>query len=164
MHYKSSRVRHLYCASALGHSTSIPPRRNLTKAGHYRLRCFCRPLGQKDEGMARCGKGHDHRGVHRESGWNVRASSGIPGRDRLSLMLSHRFRWVFCQLEVLRHCFPSNVRQALEGLPESLDETYERILKGINKANRRHAHRLLQCLAAPARSLRGGCRCPCSQF
>jgi hypothetical protein len=38
---------------------------------------------------------------------------------------------VFCQLEVLRHCFPSSVRQILEELPESLDETYERILKEI---------------------------------
>ena len=42
----------------------------------------------------------------------------------------------------------------LEELPESLDETYERILKGINKANRRHAHRLLQCLTVAVRPLR----------
>jgi len=39
-------------------------------------------------------------------------------------------------------------------LPESLDETYERILKAINKANQRHAHRLLQCLTVAIRPLR----------
>ncbi len=45
------------------------------------------------------------------------------------------------------------MRQILEELPESLDETYERILKSISKANRRYAHRLLQCLAAASRPL-----------
>ena len=42
----------------------------------------------------------------------------------------------------------------LEELPETLDETYERILRGINKANRDHAHRLLQCLTVAVRPLR----------
>ena len=42
----------------------------------------------------------------------------------------------------------------LKELPQSLDETYERILKGINKANQQHAHRLLQCLTVAARPLR----------
>ncbi|KAH8984849.1 hypothetical protein EDB92DRAFT_2116965 [Lactarius akahatsu] len=64
------------------------------------------------------------------------------------------FRWVFCQLEALRHCFPPNLRQFLNELPETLDETYERILKSINKAQRDNAHRLLQCLAVAARPLR----------
>jgi ankyrin repeat protein len=61
---------------------------------------------------------------------------------------------VFCQLEVLRHCFPSSVRHILEELPESLDETYERILREIRKPNQGHAHRLLQCLVAAVRPLR----------
>jgi ankyrin repeat protein len=39
-------------------------------------------------------------------------------------------------------------------LPESLDETYERILGAINKANWDHAHRLLQCLTVAVRPLR----------
>ena len=42
----------------------------------------------------------------------------------------------------------------LEELPKSLDETYERILKGINNTNREHAHRLLQCLTVAVRPLR----------
>jgi ankyrin repeat protein len=65
-----------------------------------------------------------------------------------------RFRWVFCQLEVLRHCFPANLRHTLEELPKSLDETYKRILGEINNANREHAYRLLQCLTVALRPLR----------
>ena len=42
----------------------------------------------------------------------------------------------------------------LEELPETLDETYERVLRGINKANRGHARRLLQCLTVALRPLR----------
>jgi hypothetical protein len=42
----------------------------------------------------------------------------------------------------------------LEELPETLDETYERILREINKANRDHAHRLLQCLTVAVCPLR----------
>src|SRR6266404_4864120 len=73
---------------------------------------------------------------------------------RRRLMLSPRFRWVFCQLEVLRHCFPANLRHVLEELPKSLDETYKRILKQIDNANRVHAYRLLQCLLVAIRPLR----------
>jgi len=64
------------------------------------------------------------------------------------------FRWVYCQLEVLRHCFPSSVRAILAELPESLDDTYERILREIRKPNQGHTRRLLQCLVAAVRPLR----------
>ena len=65
-----------------------------------------------------------------------------------------RFRWVFCQLETLRHCFPPNLRRILNELPHTLDETYERILMGINKAQKDDAYRLLRCLTVAARPLR----------
>lgn len=68
--------------------------------------------------------------------------------------LSNRFRWVFCQLETLRHCLPASVCRTLGELPESLDETYERILKEIKKPNRDHARRLLQFLVVAVRPLR----------
>jgi hypothetical protein len=55
---------------------------------------------------------------------------------------------------MLQHCFPSNLRQFLNELPETLDETYERILRGINKAQQGDARRLLQCLAVAVRPLR----------
>ena len=60
---------------------------------------------------------------------------------------------MFCQLETLRHCLPPSVRCTLNELPESLDETYERVLKEIKKPNRDHARRLLQCLVAAIRPL-----------
>ena len=65
-----------------------------------------------------------------------------------------RFRWAFCQLEALRHCLVPRVRHMLKEMPETLDETYERILRDINKANRDLAHRLLQCLTVAVRPLR----------
>jgi len=70
------------------------------------------------------------------------------------VQLSTRFRWVFCQLETLRRCLPPSIRRTLEELPESLDETYERVLREIKKPNRDMAHRLLQCLVVAIRPLR----------
>ena len=69
------------------------------------------------------------------------------------LMLTNRFRWVYCQLETLRHCLPASVRRILAELPETLDVTYERILQEIPKSNQVHAHRLLQCLTVAVRPL-----------
>jgi Ankyrin repeats (3 copies) len=57
-------------------------------------------------------------------------------------------------LVVLRDCLPSSVRHFLDELPESLDETYERVLREIKKPNRDHARRLLQCLVVAIRPLR----------
>ena len=56
-------------------------------------------------------------------------------------------------MEVLQHCFPTNLRRILQELPVSLDDTYKRILKEINNANRVHAYRLLQCLTVARRPL-----------
>ena len=60
---------------------------------------------------------------------------------------------MFCQLEILRNCLPQNVRRVLQELPASLDETYERMLSEILKANPDQAFRLLQCLAVASRPL-----------
>jgi ankyrin repeat protein len=69
-------------------------------------------------------------------------------------MTLDRFRWVYCQLDHLRRCFPPSIRKALNELPIALDETYERMLQGIPKERRQHAHRLFQCLVAAIRPLR----------
>ena len=61
---------------------------------------------------------------------------------------------MFCQLETLRSCLPPSIRRTLGELPESLDETYERVLREIKKPNRDLAHRLLQCLVVAIRPLR----------
>jgi ankyrin repeat protein len=68
-------------------------------------------------------------------------------------MLSYRFRWAYCQLEVLRQCLPPSVRRILDELPETLNETYERVLKDIKKVNREHAIRLLHSLTVAIRPL-----------
>ena len=65
-----------------------------------------------------------------------------------------RFRWVYCQIVYLRLCLPGRIRHALNELPETLDETYERVLRDINKANWESAYRLLQCVAVAFRPLR----------
>jgi ankyrin repeat protein len=68
-------------------------------------------------------------------------------------MISDRFRWVFCQLDRLRRCFPPSIRRILNELPATLDETYERTLQEISKDKKEHAYRLFQCLVAAIRPL-----------
>ena len=46
------------------------------------------------------------------------------------------------------------MQRTLKELPESLDETYERILKEIKKPNRGLAQRVLRCLVVAIRPLR----------
>jgi ankyrin repeat protein len=69
-------------------------------------------------------------------------------------MFSYRFRWAYCQLEVLRQSLPPSVRRILDELPETLDETYERVLNDIKKVNQEHVIRLLHCLTVAIRPLR----------
>ena len=61
---------------------------------------------------------------------------------------------MFCQIVYLRRCIPGRIRRALDELPETLDETYARTLKEIDKQNWEYAHRLFQCVAAASRPLR----------
>ena len=51
-------------------------------------------------------------------------------------------------------CFPARIRRALAELPETLDETYERTLRRINKANWDIAHRMFQFVSVASRPLR----------
>ena len=60
---------------------------------------------------------------------------------------------MFCQLETLRQCLPQSVLQTLNELPESLDDTYERLMTNIKRANQAHAYRMLQCLTVAIRPL-----------
>jgi ankyrin repeat protein len=64
------------------------------------------------------------------------------------------FRWVCCQLDYLGKCIPSRIRQALEELPTTLDEIYERTLQEIPDTNWEFARRLLQCVAVVSHPLR----------
>jgi hypothetical protein len=53
----------------------------------------------------------------------------------------------------LRRCLPPRIRQVLDELPETLDETYERTLLDIDKDNWEYAHRLIQCIVVARRPL-----------
>ena len=61
---------------------------------------------------------------------------------------------MYCQVLYLRGCHPGRIRRALAELPETLDETYERTLREINKADWYLAHRLFQTVAVASRPLR----------
>jgi ankyrin repeat protein len=50
-------------------------------------------------------------------------------------------------------CTPAGIRDALAELPETLDETYERTLRWIKKANWEFAHRMFQFLSVASRPL-----------
>ena len=58
-----------------------------------------------------------------------------------------------CQFDRLRRCFPANIRDALANLPETLDETYEQTLLGIEKEKRKYAKRLFQSISVSIRPL-----------
>jgi len=64
-----------------------------------------------------------------------------------------RFRWAYCQLETLSRCPLRYISDTLDELPETLDETYERILKGIPKKMQEDAHRIFQWIMVSSRPL-----------
>jgi hypothetical protein len=61
---------------------------------------------------------------------------------------------VYCQLVHLRDCLPGRLWRALDELPNTLDETYQRTLREVNKENWEFARTLFQCIAAASRPLR----------
>ncbi|KAH6646797.1 hypothetical protein BKA67DRAFT_496362, partial [Truncatella angustata] len=65
------------------------------------------------------------------------------------------FRWVSCQLDALEDCLErKSLFRALQSLPKTLDETYERILASIPSAHVQHTRRILQFLTYSERPLR----------
>ena len=61
---------------------------------------------------------------------------------------------MYCQLEYLADCPPVGLQHALDELPATLDETYERTLREIKHTNSEYARRLLLCVAVAYRPLR----------
>jgi ankyrin repeat protein len=75
----------------------------------------------------------------------------------LSILFScdyFRFRWAYCQLETLRQCPLRYISSTLKELPKTLDETYERILRGIPEKMQKDAHRIFQWIMVSSRPLR----------
>ena len=60
---------------------------------------------------------------------------------------------MYCQLESLANCPLVRIQRALDELPATLDETYERTLREIEDTNSEYASRLLQCVAVANRPL-----------
>ena len=54
---------------------------------------------------------------------------------------------------MLCECPLQEVEEALKELPETLDGTYQRILRNIDKKKQEYAHRIFQCLAVSIRPL-----------
>ena len=65
-----------------------------------------------------------------------------------------RFRRVYCQLETLRSCSPTDIVRALDEFPDSLNETYERTSLGIVNEEQEYPHRFFQHPTAAAPPLR----------
>ena len=61
---------------------------------------------------------------------------------------------MYCQVVYICGCIPARIQHALADLPETLDETYERTLREINKADWEFAHRLFQFVSVASRPLR----------
>jgi ankyrin repeat protein len=61
---------------------------------------------------------------------------------------------VYCQVVYICGCIPARIQHALADLPDTLDGTYERTLREINKADWEFAHRLFQFVAVASRPLR----------
>ncbi|EMD33429.1 hypothetical protein CERSUDRAFT_126167 [Gelatoporia subvermispora B] len=74
--------------------------------------------------------------------------------QRLGEKANGMFRWVFCQLEMLRGCHPATIRKVLDDLPKTLDETYRRVLQTLDTPGWEYTHRLFECLIVCARPLR----------
>jgi hypothetical protein len=55
---------------------------------------------------------------------------------------------------MLRRCLPQRIRKALDELPNTLGETYERALLEIGKEKWTYAYRLFQCITVACRPLR----------
>ncbi len=59
-----------------------------------------------------------------------------------------------CQVDRLCRTFPASIRNVLDDLPKTLDETYARTLQSIDEEKREYAQRLFRCLTVSIRPLR----------
>lgn len=68
--------------------------------------------------------------------------------------MPNRFRWVSCQIDVLRKCLKVSVLlESLQKLPETLDKTYDRIIANIPSEYRSEAYAALQFIVVSVRPL-----------
>ncbi|KAF1928951.1 HET-domain-containing protein, partial [Didymella exigua CBS 183.55] len=86
--------------------------------------------------------------------WNKDAA--IRQEIEAALMRGARgmFRWAFCQLDTLAECRNRTMlRKSLATLPQTLDQTYDRILTAIGEGDCEYAMRILQWLTFSMRPM-----------
>ncbi|KAI4941700.1 hypothetical protein J4E91_010574 [Alternaria rosae] len=86
--------------------------------------------------------------------WNQNAEVRQEIETALMREAQGMFRWAICQLDVIAECRNlSMLRKSLATLPQTLDQTYDRILTAINEKDRMYTIRILQWLTFSARPL-----------
>ncbi|KAI2614967.1 putative multiple ankyrin repeats single kh domain protein [Hypoxylon sp. NC1633] len=116
---------------------SIPIKSNLVEED---IRTYIHAIVRGDKGLER---------------WQSRPKVQTEIETALLKKADGMFRWVSCQLDALRQCYDyPSVRQTLESLPKTLDETYARILANIPQDHRNYTMRILQFLIYSERPLR----------
>jgi hypothetical protein len=79
--------------------------------------------------------------------------SNALNNDNLTVICS-RFLLVSLQIDELQGCLSQrDLEDQLADLPHDLDEVYDRIISGIDKKYREHAHKILQWLSFSIRPL-----------
>ncbi|KXH45551.1 pfs domain-containing protein [Colletotrichum salicis] len=93
-----------------------------------------------------------HEGFKR---WRTREEILDEIEGHLMEKANRMFRWVSCQLDALEKCpDPNSLRQTLQSLPRTLDETYAQVLRRIPPEFEQNAKRILQFLTFSERPLR----------
>ncbi|KAK0726405.1 hypothetical protein B0T21DRAFT_350542 [Apiosordaria backusii] len=82
--------------------------------------------------------------------------------DALATKAKGMFRWVVCQIDVLQRLQPNRdmISNALATLPETLDETYERVFLQIPKTARGFVHSAIKWIYAHSFHLGNNITCP----
>ncbi|KAF8488041.1 hypothetical protein F5888DRAFT_1639463 [Russula emetica] len=71
------------------------------------------------------------------------------------------FRWVVCQADSLHRTPPASIRRVLDDFPKTLDETFDRTLRGIDEEKRLFRIPMPQCYyLAPIAEEEEGCSSP----
>ncbi|KAG9613436.1 purine and uridine phosphorylase, partial [Aureobasidium melanogenum] len=79
--------------------------------------------------------------------WRERPDVQIEIESKLTERANGMFRWVTCQLDTLENCLDlTDLRKALDDLPDGLNETYSRILARVDARNQEKATAMLQLL------------------
>ncbi|KAG9519892.1 Pfs, NACHT and ankyrin domain protein, partial [Aureobasidium melanogenum] len=86
--------------------------------------------------------------------WRERPDVQVEIESKLIDKANGMFRWVTCQLDTLENCLDlRDLRNALDDLPDGLNETYSRILARVDARNQEKAIAMLQLLVWAQREL-----------